>query len=295
MIRSCRAIASTFIGSPPTKLHTADHDDRNTENDTLHNIRWLNKPEQTINRTFPTTFKSAFIIVKNNIEMTANDWVKQLKSDANSFGREYTNQKILSYAQKKQHGFSYKKYPDLQEELWKEITGSSTKRGRWEISNMNRVKYITKYAENVLSGDRLHLANDTYPSIRVSGKNVCCHVIAFKTFFPEEYASKKPGEMVLHTDDDKMDFRPHKLRIGTAPMNGIDAHDNGSYDGKKTSRVKCSSYINDVFEKEYVSQIDAARYLKSIGYDRVSRGSIIYALQEYQNGKVVVRYGRTWR
>jgi hypothetical protein len=30
-----RAIASTFLGPPPTKAHTADHIDRNSTNDTL--------------------------------------------------------------------------------------------------------------------------------------------------------------------------------------------------------------------------------------------------------------------
>ena len=39
-----RALASTFLGKPPTLQHTADHEDKNSFNDTLENIRWLCKP-----------------------------------------------------------------------------------------------------------------------------------------------------------------------------------------------------------------------------------------------------------
>ena len=45
-----RALASTFIGPPPTKAHTADHKDKNRANDTLENIRWLCKRGQRINQ-----------------------------------------------------------------------------------------------------------------------------------------------------------------------------------------------------------------------------------------------------
>jgi len=52
-----RALASTFIGPPPTLGHTADHIDRNSKNDVLENIRWANKKDQARNRTMPTDFK----------------------------------------------------------------------------------------------------------------------------------------------------------------------------------------------------------------------------------------------
>ncbi len=44
-----RAIASTFHGPPPTQKHTADHVDRNPNNDTVGNIRWATKKEQRDN------------------------------------------------------------------------------------------------------------------------------------------------------------------------------------------------------------------------------------------------------
>lgn len=173
-------------------------------------------------------------------------------------------------------------------EVWKDIMGSNNTMGRWEISNMCRVKYISKHAENVLSGDRLGIANG-YPTIKINGIQMYCHIIAFKMFYPKEYAAKKPEEMILHENDDKLDFRPHKLRIGTRSENSTDAHDNGSYDGKKNERVSCMSYINGVLEKEHGSQYDAARYLISLGFEKACQNSISQAL-----GKKKTSYGRTW-
>lgn len=295
-IRIARAIASSIHGSPPTLAHTADHKDKNPDNDTDENIRWLCKPGQVYNQERQETLKSAFVIINNGIEKTANDWVDHLRGEKNSFGRDYTSKRIREYARKKYHGFSYKEYPDLREEIWKEVPGSKSIQGRWEISNMSRVKYITKNAENVLSGERINL-NKGYPIIGFNGREWYCHILSFMTFYPEEYANKKTNEIVLHEDDNRYDFRPHKLRLGTQKENTIDAHDNGKYDGKKSMRMRCASYINDIFEKEHVSQSDAVIYLKTKGYLKADVSGISQALEKYKNqpDKTVIRYDRIWK
>ena len=293
-IRICRALASTFIGPPPSIDHTTDHEDNNTNNDTLDNIRWLDKKGQANNRTMPDTLKSAFVIVKDDMSLTSKEWIEHLKYEKNPFGREYTMKMISTYAQKKQHGFAYKEYPDLPGETWKKIKNSENKMGRWEISDMNRVKYVTKFAENILSDKRLGLLTG-YPIIKINGKIWLCHILSFLTFFPDEYAVKKPDEIVLHEDDDRNDFRPHKLRLGTHSNNGIDAHINGKHTGKSTMRIKCASYVNDIFEKEHSGQRDAVRYLKSIGFEKAQSTKISKALELFTDGKISVRYGRTWK
>ena len=286
IINICRAISSTFLGPSPTPEHTADHMDKNRINDTVDNIQWLCKSGQANNRNQPKTFKSAFIIVKDGLEKTANGWAEYLKEDAKM---------ILYYAQRNQYGFSYKKYDDLPGEIWKEINESKNGRGGyWKISNMNRVKYITKIAENVFSGDRLGLSNG-YPKIIINGINWKCHILSFMTFFPEDYARRKTNEIILHEDDNRNDFRPHKLRLGTQSENITDAHANGCNDGTKSSRMKCASYINDVFEKEHESQHDAMRYLRSNGYLKASVCKVGVALAAYRKGETRVRYGRTWK
>ena len=222
------AIVSTFIGRPPTLKHTADHIDKNPENDTIDNLRWLDESGQSKNQDRSATYKSAFVIVKDDVEKTSKEWVEHLRDKKNSNGREYTDKMINHYARRKQYGFSYKEYPDIPGEVWKKIVNSENAWGHWEISNMNRVKQVTKYAENVLSDDRLGLKNG-YPFIIIGH----CHILSFKTFFPEEYTAKKSYEMILHKEDNKMDFRPHKLRIGTSSENGFDAHANGCYNRVK--------------------------------------------------------------
>jgi hypothetical protein len=289
MVSIGRALASTYIGPPPTLKHTVDHEDKNSNNDTCENIRWLCKKGQRYNQERPETQKSAFVIVKDGNEKTIKEWVEYLKDRKNHLKHEYTANMIRDYSNRKQHGFSHKIYLDLPGEVWKEIVGSKNKTGRWEISNMSRVKYITKHAENMLSGERLRLTDNGYPTIFINGKNMYCHILAFKTFFPEEYAFKKPGEIVKHIGDNKLDFSPHKLQLGTHSENQLESHDNGKRDGTKTRRTKCASYINGVLEKEHLSQTDAAKYLKSVGFDKASYTGIGNALK----GKFA--YGRTWQ
>lgn len=289
-LRVARAIASTFLGPPPTLAHTADHKNKNPDDDVLDNIRWFDEPGQKYNRDMPETNKSSFLVVKDGEEKTCNEWVGHLKGEKNRLEREYTVTMIKKYAQNKRHGFSYKEYPDLPDEVWKKIASSDNSQGRWEISNMNRVKYITKYAENVLSGERLGLSNG-YPIIGINGKSWSCHILSFMTFFPDEYVAKKPDEMVLHEDDDKTDFRPYKLRLGTHSENGSDAHNNGKYDGKKSERMRCASYINGILEQEHVSKGDASKYLKLKGHTKASVTGVDMAL----NGTYNTAYGRTWK
>jgi hypothetical protein len=291
-----RAIVCTFLGQPPTLEHTADHIDQNPSNNNIANLRWATKKEQNDNQTRPDILKTAFLIVHAEKEKTAKEWVEYFnsKNEKNSFGREYTEEMIKIYVRRNQNGFAYKEYPYMEGEVWKEVEGSKTKQGVWMISNMCRVKYVTKYAENVLSGVRLGLLNG-YPMIRFGGKNWKLHIVAFMTFFPDKWANKKPDEMVLHEEDNKMDFRPEMLRLGTKSENGTDAHDNGKYDGTRSEKQKCASYIKGVFEKDYDSQSDAAEYLRSNGYEKARQGKISTALIETnKHGSPKTAYGRTW-
>ncbi|ABT15472.1 hypothetical protein FR483_N187L [Paramecium bursaria Chlorella virus FR483] len=295
-IRVARAVASTFLGKPPTNEHTADHiESKQKKNDALSNIRWLCKKGQVNNRIMPETQKSAFIVVKDDIENTINEWVAYMNANRTLEEREITDGMIKYYAQTKTRGFAYKEYPDIEGEKWKEIKDSKTKRGDcWKISNMNRVKYITSIGtENVLWGNRLGWRGG-YPAVGINGKQCYCHILAFAAFHPDLWKAKEPEEMVLHEDDDREDFRPHKLRLGTASENHKDAYDNGKYDGTKTARKKCASYINDTLEKDdYTSLADAADYLKKRGYSKVRQSNISMALSDKYESNIA--YGRTWQ
>jgi hypothetical protein len=300
MIRVGRAVASTFLGPPPTLKHTADHKDRDQpDNDALENIRWFTPPEQRANQKRPETYKTAFVVVKNDLEKTVKEWVKHFEGKKNPFGNEYTEGMINTYARRKQHGFAYKEYPDLKDEMWKSVEGSENTQGRWEVSDMKRMKYVTKHASNVMWGDRLGLDNSGYPFVRIDGKTVGCHVVAFDTFYPELWAARKPGEMVRHKFDIKTDFRPHMLMLGDGSDNAKDAHDNGKHVGTKSERMPCFSYIDGMFEKEHESQTDAAKYLLANKVSNAAvcsiNGNIRMALTAFENGETMKRYKRTWK
>lgn len=289
-----RAIASTFLGQPPTSYHTADHIDRNPENDTLDNICWLDKSGQSKNREMPGKLQSALIVVKDGVEKSVKEWMEHLKYENNLYDKNYTCGMIKQYAIRKQHGFMYKEYPDLPGEIWKLIDKSKNSKGAyWEISNMNRVKFVTTNAKNVIESRNIG-TNGAYPTIRINKKSFLCHHLVFEAFFPDEYASMKTDDIILHKNDDKFDFRPQMLRIGSASENSLDAYNNGKRDGGMTSRTKCVSYLNGILEKEYDSQSDAEKYLKSIGYIKASQRSINTALKQSLSGYIKFRYDRTW-
>ncbi|AGE48756.1 hypothetical protein PBCVAP110A_259R [Paramecium bursaria Chlorella virus AP110A] len=287
-ISIARAVASTFLGKPPTLEHTADHIISNQKsNNDVSNIRWLCKIGQINNRTVPETLKSAFVIVKGDMEMTANEWVEHLKDIINPFGKKYTVAMINHYAQRKQHGFLYKEYPDLEGEVWKRVKNSESIKGHWEISNKSRMKYVTKHASNVCSGEQLGLISG-YPFVKINNKNKRCHLLAFEAFYPDV----PRGELsVLHKHDNKFDFNPEHLRLGTQAENVKDAYDNGKRDGAKTARMKCASYINGILEKEFESQEDAAEYLRDNGHKKAGHSNISSALSNFRKSA----YGRTWK
>ncbi|AGE48674.1 hypothetical protein PBCVAP110A_020R [Paramecium bursaria Chlorella virus AP110A] len=294
-----RAVASTFLGKPPTLNHTADHiESEQKKNDALTNIRWATPLQQRANQIRPEMYKAAFIIVKDGIEKTVNEWVKHMNAEKTPEEREFTTGMISMYAQRKTNGFAYKEYPDIKGEKWKEVEGSDNKKGRWKISNMNRVKRITNAGtENVLSGERLGHDINGYPTVGINGKKWLCHILAFAAFHTKMWNDKQSDEMVLHKDDDKEDFRPHKLRLGTASDNGKDSHINGKYDGMKSSMMKCASYLNGVHEEDHDSQSNAAKYIISKECSEASVESIVGGISMALSGnyKNKTAYGRTWK
>jgi hypothetical protein len=287
-----RAVVSTFHGKPPTLFHSTEHIDcTNKNNDIVSELTWVEPSGQVKNRLSSEEQSSACVIVRGDLEMTGKEWVRHLRNEKNQFGRNYTLSMIQKCAQNKQHGFSYKVYENLPEEKWYNISNSESKMGRWEISDQNRIAYVTTHARNVIDATRFGFSGK-YPQIRIKGKQRYLHDVAFEAYFPKEYTAKKPGEMILHKYDDKLDFRPHTIYIGNASTNGKDAHDNGSYNDTKRARIPCISYINDVFEKRHECQLDAEKYLKKMGYEKASYRAIGQALKSL---KVLTKYDRTWK
>jgi hypothetical protein len=293
-IRKARAIVSTFHGQPPNIKYTTEHIDcMNKDNDIVCELTWMDPSGQTKNRNYPKDQKTGYIIVRDDHEMTVKEWVTFLKNEKNHMNRVYTEKMISDYARKLQYGFSYKVYEDLPDERWHVVINSESTRGHWEVSDKNRIARVSKFTRNVVDVDRMRL-DKNYPVVKINGKQRRLHDIAFEAYYPEKYASKLPKEMILHKNDDKLDFRPHMLYIGDASKNTKDAYDNGCYDNTKSARMPCVSYINDVFEKQHDSLIDAEKYLRVNGHPKADDSAIREALNALKNKNVLIRYGRTW-
>ncbi|AGE49254.1 hypothetical protein ATCVBr0604L_689R [Acanthocystis turfacea Chlorella virus Br0604L] len=281
-----RAIASTFLGKPPSLQHTADHIDQDPSNDVLENIRWASKREQNENRDMPSQKQSAVLIEKDGIEHTAYEWTKIFKKRS---GEEYTTTRIQQFARKKLLGFRYKTFQNLPGEVWKPVKDSKNNKGaEWFISSKSRMKYKTVHAEHVLTANDLHKSGG-YPLVCINRKQWKCHELAFMTFRPNEYAARMPDDIILHKNDDRLDFNPFRLRLGSRSENGIDAHDNGKYDGTKSSRKPVASYIDGKLDKEHKSILSAVRYLK----DKYPTACLAGVQRALYNGSI--SYGRAWK
>lgn len=165
---------------------------------------------------------------------------------------------------------------------------------------MNRIKHITSYAEHVIDSTNMHTASG-YPVVSINGIQHYAHIIVFKLFFPKKWNQKKENEIVLHEDDNKLDFRPQKLRLGTPSMNGHDAYDNGKYDGTKRERKQCVMYDTDGNRiKDFLGSSHAAEYiikLRSSGNIKIIARKIRDVLDKFYKDEITCRtaYGYIWK
>lgn len=285
-----RAILSTLVGPPPTPKHTADHIDRDSTNNALDNLRWATKKEQNDNQDRPTTQNNALIIVKDGVEKTAKEWAKELNLHPIT---------ILGYARNEINGFAYKVYSDLPGEIGKKVEGSENSRGRWEITNMMRARYFWKWVDKSTGEIKEHskvydkfVEQAGYPSIGINGNQEYLHYVVFRAFKPDKYQQllANPELIIRHLDDNRYNFTPENLDLGTRPQNGHDAHNNGKHDGTKSARKPVASYKDGVFEQEHKSINEAVRYLQENDHPKANRRNIQAGIKTER-----IRYGRTWK
>ena len=97
------------------------------------------------------------------------------------------------------------------------------------------------------------------------------------------YGSVYKAPLILHKNDNKLDFSPENLYFGSYPQNGIDAHDNGSFDGTLTERKSCVARLLDgTLVKRFDSRADAADWLISQGFEKAIRASITMVIDKFR-------------
>jgi len=278
-----RAMLSTFIGPPPSPLHTADHKESEHKTDNrLGNLRWADETEQKLNQIRPETQNSAFIIVHGGEELTSKEWAERTGVSDSAIRKRAQNVRNTEWL--------YKIYDDLPGEEWKFVKDSKNSQGWWMVSTFGRVAYHKDAnIRKVSSPEELSMWNG-YPRIKINGTPRTVHSVVFQTFRPEEYKAMKSDEMILHENDDRMDCRIDKLRIGTRSQNGRDAHDNGKYDGTKSVRRPCEARQGE-WSKPFDSLADAVKWLQdTTEYDQANTGPISNCL----DGRQKTAYGFAW-
>jgi len=278
-----RAMLSTFVGPPPSPQHTADHiQSENKLDNSLGNLRWADESEQSTNQNRSDTQNNAFIIVHDGEDLTANEWAERTGFHPRTIRDRAQNVRNTEW--------TYKTYDDLSGEEWKLVEGSKNSKGWWTVSDLGRVAYHKDAnIRKVSSPEELSL-NGGYPSISINGDQRKVHLVVFETFRSEEYKAMKEGEMILHKNDDRMDCRIDKLRVGTASQNRRDAYDNGKYDGTKSARRPCVARKGNE-SKPFESLADAVKWLQDTTEYKISNAGHI---SDCLNGNRKIAYGYTW-
>ena len=255
-----RMLISTFTNIIPKEKETVDHKNRNRDDNTMDNLNWKSSTEQHMNQERSKTQRNAFIIVKDGVEKTAKEW-------AEIEGLAHTT--IKKYARNNINGFSNKKYIDIPNEKWMYLENRNmvSDQGRYAIfTSVETRKVMSPNELNCMSG---------YPTIGVNNEDVLLHIAIFKTFKPEEYANMQTGHVIRHLNDDPMDCRLENLAIGTRSQNGVDAHDNGKFEGTKSERKKCVCInVKTGEQQKFISQTDAMLWLQRNGHPKACKQNI---------------------
>ncbi|AAC96790.2 HNH endonuclease [Paramecium bursaria Chlorella virus 1] len=265
-------IALAFIKKPDdfNETFTIDHIDRNPLNNSVSNLRWVNKHVQLENRRDICRIHiHSLPVIATNVSSKEVSYFSSLHEAAEKIkGANFKHISACINKDRKTHaGYIWsppETLPDKEGEEWEFIT--KTPRYNVFISNYGRIGYEFKcgYTKKVSSNDMLTergVGRDRYPSINISKKEVPIHILVWKTFMgdiPE-------GVIINHKDHNKQNASLDNLEILTRSENAIAAHDAGKYDDKKTMRIKVS--IDGV---EYKSLSEASKILG------ISRQTITY-------------------
>lgn len=156
-------------------------------------------------------------------------------------------------------------------EEWKDIPGFE---GRYQISNLGRVKSLPRYVKNgtgyrsVRGGIRKHSRNGPreYPSINLKDKSFTIHRLLGELWIPNPTGLPE----VLHKDDDPNNYNLDNLYWGTSSQNSNDTVKNGNHHYAK--RDLCDNGHEFTEQNTYVRS-DGGRRCRAC--ERIRKGKVI--------------------
>jgi hypothetical protein len=293
-----RLMLLTFVGSPPTATHTADHIDRNPLNDSLENLRWATKREQRKNQNRASYKNSEIGVVRIDPNTLEETKFKSLGEAQKTTGINIGN--ISNCAKGRQRiagGFMWKyedESDDLPGEVWtrvKQRDGTEYEKDpKIDVSQFGRLRdrrcggVLKKKTSDYISESR-NRENKRYPAISIGREN--------NRFIHEIFATTLLGSapaksmVVNHKNGDIFDTSIDNLEWISRSGNTNHGHDSGKYAGKKTERqIVVRTCIKTGETKEFQSIQDAARYMGKQKYESCIRQCLY--------GRLKRAYGYTW-
>jgi hypothetical protein len=259
--RISRLFLTTFKDNNPSLSNlTADHEDRNRNNDDVDNLCWKERSDQNKNRSayqqknqwVPSCRINSVGVMKTykNLEEAAID----MNCDKQSICNWLTGKKSRK---RDEHGghysWKYMNEDDLDEELWKQVSNIH------HVSQFGRIKVKINDFYSSKRFAKEYTTSAGYPQIYINGSLRGIHLIIAEEFLPNP--DNKP--YVHHKNGDRSNCDVTNLEWVTQRDNIIYANDDGARVGTSVDRIPTMSFNINTGETMYFkSMFDASEILQ---------------------------------
>jgi hypothetical protein len=207
-IRVHKCMLLSWVGPPPSPLHTPDHIDGDPSNNALENLRWASKAEQRANQKAHVAQSSRGVIRTGADGAMAYPSVKAA-AEANDYSEGRIWGAInAGYTTREGFTFAYSPHDTIPGEVWQKIDGAAVDR---YVSSAGR---ILNRDGSVTKG-WLRMG---YPTIEVNGLGKqSVHRLVATAFVPNP--SPEKFDIVNHINHDRQDNRAENLEWTDASGN----------------------------------------------------------------------------
>lgn len=277
-----KLVGLCFIENPENKPQI-NHFDKQRSNNNITNLEWCTAKENNIHKCLTLEVKTnqnlkiwrvdinsdSKIELYNSIQDAAKWCVKNGYSPS-----EHTARGNISYAlngrYKSSCGFKWilNEQPDLENEIWKNVTINGTLYNNYHISSLGRFKNSKGI---IMENYKPHHSGYIY--VRVNKQKYSLHHLVAYTFIENPYS--KP--IVNHIDGNKTNNSVINLEWATIPENNQHNHNTGLI---KVFTRKIGKYnLDGELLKEYNSIVDAE---KDLGIQTIKK--VLYNKQKTAGG-----------